>query len=231
MRRKVGCQKQPVRLLRSHGDAPIPVRPFVRRQLTGAFHDKHVGFVENVEIAPQEVAVFAKLDLASFGLEPAIWSWHFREERGWYALAGMIAPTCVRGVVVPKAGAVCPDVKGQDVGAGTSAPRRLQPRTRLGASGRSGQGQSAAARPPRLRRGGAAAGLKVAPGREDVDVGAAALLTVQHGRPGVGPVTAMAIQAFAPPMESFRRGRDFSAWLGLVPKQHTTGRQAEAGQD
>ena len=29
--------------------------------------------------------------------------------------------------------------------------------------------------------------------------------------PGVGPVTAMALQAFAPPMESFRRGRDFSA--------------------
>ena len=26
--------------------------------------------------------------------------------------------------------------------------------------------------------------------------------------PGVGPVTAMAVEAFAPPMESFRRGRD-----------------------
>ena len=41
--------------------------------------------------------------------------------------------------------------------------------------------------------------------------------------PGIGPVTALALQAFAPPMESFRRGRDFSAWLGLVPRQHTTG--------
>ena len=41
--------------------------------------------------------------------------------------------------------------------------------------------------------------------------------------PGVGPITATAILAFAPPMESFRRGRDFSAWLGLVPRQHTTG--------
>ena len=30
--------------------------------------------------------------------------------------------------------------------------------------------------------------------------------------PGIGPISAMAIQAFAPPMESFRRGRDFSAW-------------------
>ena len=48
--------------------------------------------------------------------------------------------------------------------------------------------------------------------------------------PGVGPVTAMAIQAFAPPMESFRRGRDFSAWLGLVPRQHTTGGKPRLGR-
>ena len=38
--------------------------------------------------------------------------------------------------------------------------------------------------------------------------------------PGIGPITAMAIEAFAPPMASFRRGRDFAAWLGLVPRQH-----------
>ena len=48
--------------------------------------------------------------------------------------------------------------------------------------------------------------------------------------PGVGPVTALAIQAFAPPMESFRRGRDFSAWLGLVPRQHTTGGKPRLGR-
>ncbi|MYB97465.1 MAG: IS110 family transposase, partial [Gemmatimonadetes bacterium] len=48
--------------------------------------------------------------------------------------------------------------------------------------------------------------------------------------PGVGPVTAMALQAFAPPMESFRRGRDFSAWLGLVPRQHTTGGKPRLGR-
>ena len=42
--------------------------------------------------------------------------------------------------------------------------------------------------------------------------------------PGVGPITAMAIETFAPPMEVFRRGRDFAAWLGeLVPAQHSTG--------
>ena len=49
--------------------------------------------------------------------------------------------------------------------------------------------------------------------------------------PGIGPITAMAIQAFAPPMESFQRGRDFSAWLGLVPRQHTTGGKPRIGQD
>ena len=32
--------------------------------------------------------------------------------------------------------------------------------------------------------------------------------------PGVGPITAMAIETFAPPMAVFRRGRDFAAWLG-----------------
>jgi transposase len=41
--------------------------------------------------------------------------------------------------------------------------------------------------------------------------------------PGVGPITAMAIESFAPPMAVFKRGRDFAAWLGLVPRQHSTG--------
>ena len=48
--------------------------------------------------------------------------------------------------------------------------------------------------------------------------------------PGIGPITALALQAFAPPMESFRRGRDFSAWLGLVPRQHTTGGKPRLGK-
>jgi len=48
--------------------------------------------------------------------------------------------------------------------------------------------------------------------------------------PGIGPITALAIRAFAPPMESFRRGRDFSAWLGLVPRQHTTGGKPRLGR-
>lgn len=41
--------------------------------------------------------------------------------------------------------------------------------------------------------------------------------------PGVGPVTAGAILAFAPDLRTFSSGRNFAAWLGLVPRQHTTG--------
>ena len=48
--------------------------------------------------------------------------------------------------------------------------------------------------------------------------------------PGVGPITAAAFLAFAPPMESFRRGRDFAAWLGLVPKQLSTGGKTKLGR-
>ena len=38
------------------------------------------------------------------------------------------------------------------------------------------------------------------------------------------------LQAFAPPMEGFQRGRDFSAWLGRVPRQHTTGGKPRLGK-
>ncbi len=31
-------------------------------------------------------------------------------------------------------------------------------------------------------------------------------------------------------MEGFQRGRDFSAWLGLVPRQHTTGAKPRLGK-
>ena len=48
--------------------------------------------------------------------------------------------------------------------------------------------------------------------------------------PGIDPITATAIQVFAPPMESFRRGRDFSTWLGLVPRQHSTGGKPRLGK-
>ena len=48
--------------------------------------------------------------------------------------------------------------------------------------------------------------------------------------PGIGPITAMAIETFAPPMEVFKRGRDFAAWLGLVPRQHPTGGKQRLGK-
>ena len=48
--------------------------------------------------------------------------------------------------------------------------------------------------------------------------------------PGVGPITALALETFAPEMGSFRRGRDFAAWLGLVPRQHSTGGKARLGK-
>ena len=43
-------------------------------------------------------------------------------------------------------------------------------------------------------------------------------------------ITALAIEAFAPPMETFRRGRDFAAWLGLVPRQSSSGGKARLGK-
>lgn len=48
--------------------------------------------------------------------------------------------------------------------------------------------------------------------------------------PGIGPICAMAITAFAPSMEEFRSGRDFAAWLGLVPRQHSTGGKQKLGR-
>jgi len=48
--------------------------------------------------------------------------------------------------------------------------------------------------------------------------------------PGIGPVSAMAVQAFAPDMTTFRNGRDFAAWVGLVPRQKSTGGKSILGK-
>lgn len=48
--------------------------------------------------------------------------------------------------------------------------------------------------------------------------------------PGVGPLTSLAIEAFAPAMENFKCGRDFSAWLGLVPRQFSSGGKEKLGR-
>ena len=47
--------------------------------------------------------------------------------------------------------------------------------------------------------------------------------------PGIGLITATAIVALAPPIETFRKGRDFAAWLGLTPLQKSTGGKQKLG--
>ncbi|MEO9338789.1 transposase [Mesorhizobium sp. SB112] len=48
--------------------------------------------------------------------------------------------------------------------------------------------------------------------------------------PGIGPMTAVAVEAFAPAMENFKSGRDFAAWLGLVPRQFSSGGKERQGK-
>jgi transposase len=43
--------------------------------------------------------------------------------------------------------------------------------------------------------------------------------------PGIGPITATALVAAVGDVGVFKNGRQFAAWLGLVPKQHSTGGQ------
>jgi len=47
--------------------------------------------------------------------------------------------------------------------------------------------------------------------------------------PGIGPISATAIAALAPPVETFAKGRDFAAWLGLTPLQRSTGGKQKLG--
>ena len=48
--------------------------------------------------------------------------------------------------------------------------------------------------------------------------------------PGVGPLTAVAVEAFGPNMVEFKTGRNFAAWLGLVPRQHSSGGKERLGR-
>lgn len=47
--------------------------------------------------------------------------------------------------------------------------------------------------------------------------------------PGVGPALATALVASIADPKAFRSGRDFSAWIGLVPKQHSSGGKDKLG--
>ena len=48
--------------------------------------------------------------------------------------------------------------------------------------------------------------------------------------PGVGVLTATAITATTPDVSNFSSARDFAAWLGLTPKQHSTGGKPRSGR-
>ena len=48
--------------------------------------------------------------------------------------------------------------------------------------------------------------------------------------PGLGPITAMAIEAFAPTLTVFKKSRGFAAWLGLLPGQHSSGGKQVLGR-
>jgi transposase len=50
-----------------------------------------------------------------------------------------------------------------------------------------------------------------------------------HYIPGVGPMLATALVASVADPRTFRSGRNFSAWIGLVPKQHSSGGKERLG--
>ena len=61
--------------------------------------------------------------------------------------------------------------------------------------------------------------------RTRADETARRLMTI----PGIGVICATAMEALAPPPESFAKGRDFAAWLGLTPKQNSSGGKTKLG--
>lgn len=48
--------------------------------------------------------------------------------------------------------------------------------------------------------------------------------------PGIGPVTALALSVLAPSPETFSRGRDLAAWIGLTPRQQSSGGVVRLGK-
>ena len=48
--------------------------------------------------------------------------------------------------------------------------------------------------------------------------------------PGIGPITASALVASVGDAKMFDNGRQFAAWLGLVPKQYSTGGKTRLGR-
>jgi transposase len=64
--------------------------------------------------------------------------------------------------------------------------------------------------------------LRERAGRDDT---AKRLMTI----PGIGVVCATALEALAPAPESFAKRRDFAAWLGLTPRQKSSGGKTRLG--
>ena len=58
------------------------------------------------------------------------------------------------------------------------------------------------------------------------DTGCERLMSV----PGIGPIISSAVVAAVGTGEAFSKGRDFAAWLGLVPKQISTGNRTILGK-
>ena len=47
--------------------------------------------------------------------------------------------------------------------------------------------------------------------------------------PGIGPITASALAATVTDPAAFKNGRQLAAWLGLVPRQHSSGGKERLG--
>ena len=47
--------------------------------------------------------------------------------------------------------------------------------------------------------------------------------------PGIGPINATLIAATVPDASQFRSGREFAAWIGLVPREHSSGGKQRLG--
>jgi transposase len=47
--------------------------------------------------------------------------------------------------------------------------------------------------------------------------------------PGIGVIGATTIAAVVPDPRVFRSGRDFAAWIGIVPRQDSTGGKQKLG--
>jgi transposase len=68
----------------------------------------------------------------------------------------------------------------------------------------------------------------------DAEIGAAVKADDRARRlmsiPGIGPVTASAIISTIPDMSAFASGREFAAFLGLTPRQHSSGGKEKLGR-